>query len=69
MNAFELRYYEAGIKDAHEKKSIVLACRSKRFEDLCREDHTKIGDKRGDSVHAYNNGVSFEITRQTLLDF
>ena len=68
MNAFELKFYEIGIKDANESRRITLACRSKRYEQLTRELSVQIGDKRGKSTKAYNEGVAFEINRQMRLE-
>lgn len=69
MNAFELKFYEAGIKDANEARHITLACRSKRYETLSRTLHVVIGDKRGNAVKAYNDGVAYEINRQIKLEY
>jgi hypothetical protein len=69
MNEFELKFYEIGIKDANENRSIVLPYQSKRYEKLSRKLGVKIGDKRGKSTKAYNAGVAFEINRQTKLEF
>lgn len=52
MNEFELKFYEAGIKDVNELRRITLACRSTRYETLSRELHVVIGDKRGNSTKA-----------------
>ena len=69
MNEFELNFYEAGIKDANEARAITLACRSKRYENLSRTLHVKIGDERGNATKAYNDGVAYEINRQTMLEY
>ena len=69
MNAYELQFYEAGIKDANESRHITLACRSKRYEALAKELSVKIGDKRGNATKSYNAGVAHEINRQTMLEF
>lgn len=69
MNEFELKFYEIGIKDANENRSIILPYQSKRYAELSRKLSVKIGDKRGNSVKAYNNGVALEINRQTKLEF
>lgn len=69
MNKFELKFYEAGIKDANEARSITLACHSKRYCDLLKKEAVKIGDKRGNATKAYNSGVAYEINRQTRLEF
>lgn len=68
MNDFELKFYEAGIKDANETRRIVLPFQSKRYEQLSRELNVQIGDKRGNSTKAYNKGVAYEINRQTRLE-
>ncbi len=68
MNAFKLNFYEIGIKDANESRHIVLPYQSKRYKELSRELKVKIGDKRGNATKAYNNGVAFEINRQTILE-
>lgn len=69
MNAYELQFYNAGIKDANEARHITLACRSKRYEALAKTLSVKIGDKRGNAAEAYNAGVAHEINRQTMLGF
>lgn len=68
MNAFELKFYEIGIKDANENRHIVLAYQSERYKQLSKEQSVQIGDKRGNVVKAYNDGVAFEINRQTMLE-
>ena len=69
MNEFELRFYEAGIKDANETRRIVFPFQSVRYEKLSREEQVKISDKRGNAAKAYNAGVAHEINRQTRLEF
>jgi hypothetical protein len=67
MNEFERKFYEAGIADARGTQYITLACWSNRFAKLCRELNVQIGDKRGDSVKAYNCGVAYEISLQAMM--
>ena len=69
MTSYELKFYEAGIKDANEARCITIACRSKRYAELSRSLHSKICDERGNATKAYANGVAFEINRQTALEF
>lgn len=69
MNAYELQFYEIGIKDANEARHITLACHSKRYEAMAKSLSVKIGDNRGNAVKAYNAGVAHEINRQTALEF
>ena len=68
MNAMELEYYEAGIKDANENRRIVIACRSARYENLSRTHHLTIGKQSIRCLDAYNSGVAYEINRQTRLE-
>lgn len=68
MNAMELDFYEAGIKDANESRHIVFACRSTRYEALCRKHNLGIGKQSVRCVDAYNKGVAYEINRQTRLE-
>ena len=69
MTEYELKFYEAGIKDANEARHIVFAAHSERYAQLCRQLHSQIGDPRGNATVAYNNGVAHEINRQTKLEF
>lgn len=69
MTAFELQFYEAGIKDANESRAITLACRSMRYEHLSKAHGLKIGKDSAMAVKAYNAGVAYEINRQTILGF
>lgn len=68
MNASELDYYEAGIKDANEARHIVFSSRSKRFEALAKRDGLPIGKESIRCQIAYDKGVAFEINRQTCLE-
>jgi len=68
MNAYELEFYEAGIRDANEQKAIVAPCRSKRYMGLSKKLKTKIGDERGNGLKAYCAGVAFEFNRQMRLE-
>ena len=68
MNAYELIFYEAGIKDANEQERIVAPCRSKRYMELIGKLRTKIGDERGNGLKAYCAGVAFEFNRQMRLE-
>ncbi|CRF29136.1 Uncharacterised protein [Mycobacterium tuberculosis] len=63
MNSYELEFYEAGIKDANEQKCIVVSCRSKRYISLIKKFGTQIGDKRGNGMKAYCEGIAFEFNR------
>ena len=69
MTAYELDFYEAGIKDAHEQQSIVIPCKSKKYMGLLKSHNSQIGDERGNGTKSYCNGVAFEINRQTKLEF
>ena len=69
MNAMELDFYEAGIKDANETRRIMVACRSARYESLSRKHHLTIGKQSIRCLDAYNNGVAHEINRQTRLEY
>ena len=69
MNEFELKFYEIGIKDANEQRRIVLPFQSKKYEQLSRQLRVQIGDKRGNASKSYNNGVAYEINRQTRLEY
>ena len=67
MNAMELEYYEAGIQDASEARRIVVACRSARYEALCKKHRLPIGKQSVRCVDAYNKGVAHEVCRQASL--
>ena len=67
MNAMELDFYEAGIKDANEARRIVFAAYSKRYESLSRKHGLTIGKQSLRCLDAYNKGVAYEINRQTKL--
>jgi len=72
--AKELRYYEAGIKDANEKLKMVFA-NSQRAMKLYKEDNpgAQIGDdeheQRQNCMNAYYAGYNFEQDRQLHLMF
>ena len=68
MNAMELEFYEAGIKDANEARRIVVACHSARHEALSRKHKLTIGKQSTRCLDAYNNGVAYEICRQAKLE-
>ena len=68
MNAMELEFYEAGIKDANEARRIVVACHSARHETLSRKHMLTIGKQSTRCLDAYNNGVAYEICRQAKLE-
>ena len=68
MNEMELDFYEAGIKDANERRCIVVACRSERYEALSRKHNLQIGKQSIRCLDAYNKGVAYEINRQTRLE-
>lgn len=68
MSSVEIEFYEAGIKDANEKRHIVIPCRSERFLELERK--YKFGMKQAiRCLDAYGAGVAHEINRQTFLEF
>lgn len=69
VNAMEVDFYEAGIKDANEARHIVVACRSERYENLVRKYNLTIGKQSIRCLDAYNNGVAYEINRQTMLEY
>jgi hypothetical protein len=69
MTATELKFYEAGIKDANETRSIVFAYQSKRATDLFGELKLGISEECVKCLDAYNSGVAHEINRQTELEF
>ena len=68
MNAMELEYYEAGIKDANESRCIVFAAHSERYATLSKKHNLQIGKQSVQCVKAYNKGVAYEINRQTRLE-
>ena len=68
MNAMQLEYYEAGILDANEARSITMPAQSDRFLALCKRDAMPIGAEAIKNLDAYNKGVAFEINRQTSLE-
>lgn len=68
MNARELDYYEAGIKDANEARHVVFSARSKRYEMLAKRDRLPIGKESLNCQIAYDKGVAYEINRQTRLE-
>lgn len=68
MNAMELDFYEAGIKDANEARRIVFAGYSKRYESLSRKHSLTIGKQSLRCLDAYSKGVAYEINRQTRLE-
>lgn len=61
----EVRAYEIGIKEAHEQKKIVPACKSEKMNTLMCE----VKNGLLPLIKAYNAGVAFEINRQTRLEF
>jgi hypothetical protein len=65
LTANEVRAYEIGIKEAHEQKTIVPACKSKKMNDLMNE----VKNGLLPLIKAYDEGVAFEINRQTRLEF
>lgn len=69
MSNFELDFYEAGIKDANEARSITVAAHSARYAALSRKHNIQIGNASIQAVTAYNKGVAYEINRQTALEF
>lgn len=69
MNAMEIDFYEAGIKDANETRSIAVACTSTRYANLSRKHHLTIGKQSIRCIDAYNSGVAHEINRQTRLEY
>ena len=68
MNAMELDFYEAGIKDAYKSRCIVVAACSERYAILSKKYNLRIGKQSVQCVKAYNNGVAYEINRQTKLE-
>lgn len=69
MTAFELGFYEAGIQDAYEARHITTAAKSTRYAALSRKHNMQIGKESVQALDAYNQGVAFEINRQTRLEF
>ena len=69
MSSVEIEFYEAGIKDANEKRHIVIPCRSERFLELERKYNFGIGKQSIRCLDAYGAGVAHEINRQTFLEF
>ena len=69
MTENELKFYEAGIKDANETRRIVLAFQSKRVEELFKALKLGISTESANCLDAYNSGVAHEINRQTRLEF
>lgn len=69
MTANELKFYEAGIKDANETRSIVFAYQSKRATELFKALKLGISTECVKCLDAYNSGVEHEINRQTRLEF
>ena len=69
MKSIEIEFYEAGIKDANEARHIVVACRSRRYEELSRNHNLQIGKLSIKCLDAYNKGVAYEINRQTRLEY
>lgn len=62
MNAIEIKAYEIGIKEAHEQRKIVPACKSNAMYGLMEEVENGL-------IKAYDAGVAYEINRQTKLGF
>jgi hypothetical protein len=65
MTANELRAYEIGIKEANNQRRIVPACKSKAMNELMNE----IRNNLLPLIKAYDEGVAYEINRQTRLWF
>lgn len=63
----EIKFYEAGVKDANEARHITVACRSERVKKLFEE--LKPTKDYSSCLASYNSGVAFEICRQTRLEF
>lgn len=63
----EIKFYEAGVKDANEARCITVACRSERVKKLLEE--LKLTNELSSCLASYNSGVAFEICRQTRLEF
>ena len=68
MNELELKFYEAGINEAHEQGCIVPMARSSRASQLLKENNIGVVDGLKYIV-AYDKGVAFEIHRQTRLEY
>ena len=65
MNAIEIKAYEIGIKEAHEQKKIVPACKSNAMNGLMAE----VKNGLLPLIKAYDAGVAYEINRQTKLGY
>jgi hypothetical protein len=65
MTTIELRAYEIGIKEANEQRRIVPACKSKRMMSFLEE----IRNDLLPLIKAYDEGIAYEINRQTRLEF
>jgi hypothetical protein len=65
MTAVEVKAYEIGIKEAHEKKKIVPACKSDAMWGLMEE----VKNGLLPIIKSYDAGVAYEINRQTKLGF
>ena len=65
MNAIEIKAYEIGIKEAHEQRKIVPACKSNAMYGLMEEVENGLLPL----IKAYDAGVAYEINRQTKLWF
>ena len=65
MTAVEVKAYEIGIKEAHEQKKIVPACKSNAMYALMEEVENGLLPL----IKAYDAGVAYEINRQTKLGF
>ena len=65
MNAIEIKAYEIGIKEAHEQRKIVPACKSNAMYALMKEVENGLLPL----IKAYDAGVAYEINRQTKLGF
>lgn len=69
MTSTELKFYEAGIKDANEARHITVFARSERAMQLHKEHTTGVIGESIKYIDAYNSGVAYEINRQTRLEF
>lgn len=65
MTTNELRAYEIGIKEANKQRRIVPACKSNAMNELMNE----IRNGLLPLIKAYDEGVAYEINRQTRLEF
>lgn len=65
LTANEVKAYEIGIKEAHEQKRIVPACKSAKMWELIKE----VKNNLSPLIDAYNEGVAYEICRQTRLEY